>query len=98
MKNNNTNTQKVTVTSLTDTELFDEAFKVACETYEPFGFFSPAHGCLHNVDLGIELLPFFERGEETPTQYAMRSAFEAGRQLGRKEAQQSEEARDGYAR
>jgi len=73
-----------------DVELFNEAFRAACEIYEPMGFGAPCHGALWHKDLKVELLPFWERGDETPIGYALRSAYEAGLIAGRKESQQSE--------
>ena len=84
------NTMKTEITtkaSQTDVELFDQAFNTACALYGPMGFESPCRGFLYNLDMQIELLPFWERGQETPIEYAIRSAYEAGRSKGLKEAQ-----------
>jgi hypothetical protein len=82
----NTETKKKKVTDR-DLEFFLQAFQAAEELYAPMGFASPCWGCLHHRDLQIELLPFWDRGDETPIQYALRSAYEAGRRSGLKEAQ-----------
>lgn len=70
-----------------DLEFFLKAFQAAEELYAPMGFASACNGCLYHLDLQIELLPFWDRGDESPIQYALRSAYEAGRRLGLKEAQ-----------
>ena len=70
-----------------DVELFKQASKAAEDIYAPMGFFSPALGYLHHVELPIELLPFWERGDEDPLHYALRSAFDAGRAKGFEQSQ-----------
>lgn len=79
----NTTEKNDTGETLSDVDLYDAAFRAACEIYEPMGFFPPAHGVLHYSDLNFNLLPFEDRQNETPIQYAIRSAFEAGRAVGR---------------
>lgn len=68
-----------------DINLFSQAFKSACELYEPLGFVPVGHGKLYHMALGIPLLPFFERIDESPNYYespmhhALRSAYRSGR-------------------
>ena len=81
-------TETSTNVTTREVELFKQASKAAEDIYAPMGFFSPALGYLHHIDLPIELLPFWERGAEDPLHYALRSAFEAGCAKGFENSQQ----------
>lgn len=69
-----------------DVELYQEAFMAAIDTYRPFGFEPHGFGKLYYPPLDFLLQEFHSRHpDETPFEHALRSAYEAGRAVGRNE-------------
>lgn len=69
-----------------DVDLYREACQRAEGIYSALGFALVSNGIFVHERLGFDLLPFTEREDyETPTDYAIRSAYEAGIAHGRAE-------------